>query len=197
MGSFVPNFEQGPYSGIPSPTQSLEFPALYDLSSAQGAVFNAPENQPVLGINGEGEPLSIDLDGESPHILVSAATGGGKSTIQRSIAAQILRNGGVATVLDVKMHSHRWAKNLPNVGYAQNMTEVGNALVELGREVHRRNAIVNDFPGPIEEAPVGPRLVVVFEELNATMGQLKELTRRIPQGTYDAVDAFRDLVFMG
>jgi DNA segregation ATPase FtsK/SpoIIIE-like protein len=197
MSAFIPQFEQGPYSGVPSPTQSLEFPKIYDLSSAQRAVFNSPENAPVLGINGEGEPVSVDLDSESPHILVSAATGGGKSTIQRSLAAQVLRNGGVATFLDVKMHSHRWAKNLPNAGYAQSMTEVGNALVELGREVHRRNAIVDAHPGPIEDAPVGPRIIVVFEEMNATMSQLRELTRRIPQGTYDAIDAFRDLVFMG
>lgn len=195
--SFIPQFEHGPYSGIPSPTQSLEFPSVYDLTTAQSAVFNAPENAPVLGVNGEGEPVSVDLDSDSPHILVSAASGGGKSVIQRTVAAQVLRNGGVATILDVKRHSHRWAKNLPNVGYAQTMTDVGNALVELGREVHRRNEIVDNFPGPIDEAPVGPRILVVFEEMNATMSQLRQLSRRIPDGTYDALDAFRDIVFMG
>jgi DNA segregation ATPase FtsK/SpoIIIE-like protein len=182
---------------MPSPTQSLEFPSIYDLTTAQSAVFNSPENRVVLGVNGEGEPVTVDLDAESPHILVSSATGGGKSVIQRSVAAQVLNKGGVCTILDVKRHSHRWAKNLPNVGYAQSMTDVGNALVELGREVHRRNAIVDNFPGPIEEAPVGPRIMIIFEEMNATMSQLKELSRRIPQGTYDALDAFRDIVFMG
>lgn len=196
--NFIPQFNQGPYSQLSSPAQTLGFPEILDLPNYWTLLNEcSTASEILLGVDGEGKPVKVDLDTDSPHVLVSASSGGGKSVILRSATAQILANGGVATVLDLKRHSHRWAKNLHNVGYAQTLGEIGNALVEIGKEVHRRNMIVDEWPGSIETAPVGPRLVVVFEEMNATMSQLRELTRRIPSGTYDAIDAFRDILFMG
>lgn len=195
--SFIPQFATGPYSQMSTPAQSLGFPTSLTLDDVKDLIVHAAESAPILGVDGTGAPITVDLDSDSPHMLVNASTGGGKSTLVRGITAQMLRNGAVATILDVKRHSHRWAKNLPNVGYASTLPEIGNALVELGKEVHRRNEIVEQWPGSVETAPVGPRIVVAFEEMNATMDQLKELTKRIPNGTYDAVDAFRDIMFLG
>lgn len=197
MTSFVPQFSQGPYSGIASPADSIHFPALFDYDAARDLISYSPENEPILGISGDGQPITVNLDSDSPHVLVSASTGAGKSAVLRALAAQMMRNGSVATFLDLKRHSHRWAKNLPNAGYAQTLPEIGNALVEIGQEVHRRNAIVEDWPGTVETAPVGPRIIVVFEELNATFDSLKQLSKRIPEGTYNALDAFGDIMFMG
>lgn len=200
------NFDNGPYSQMSTPTSSLGFPDILSFASAQGLVEHASENAPLLGVDGSGAPVPVDLDSDSPHVMVSASTGGGKSALLKSIAAQMLSHGAVATVLDVKRHSHFWAKGLPNVGYAETLPQIGNALVELGREVHRRNELAGEWLSnerklgrfsKIEDAPVGPRIVVVFEELNATMSQLKELSRRIPKGAYSAFDALRDIAFMG
>lgn len=191
------DFTAGPYSQMGTPSQSLGFPEVLTYENAYGLIQHAESQSPIMGVDGTGAPISVDLDSDSPHMLVSAGTGGGKSVLLRSLAAQMMANGAIATFLDVKRHSHRWAKNLPNAGYASSLPEIGNALVELGKEVHRRNEIVENWPGTIETAPVGPRIVVVFEEMNATMSQLKELTRRIPNGTYDAMDALRDVAFMG
>ncbi len=191
------NFASGPYSQMSTPSQSLGFPDILTYEAAAGLIQHAPESAPLLGIDGTGAPIGVDLDSDSPHVMVSATTGAGKSVVLRGIAAQMMANGAVATFLDVKRHSHRWAKSLPNAGYAATLPEIGNALVELGKEVHRRNEIVENWPGSIETAPVGPRIVVVFEEMNATMDQLKELTKRIPRGNYDAFDAYRDIAFMG
>lgn len=187
----------GPYSQLSTPAATLGFPDLLSYRDGFHHVAEAPESAPVLGVDGEGNPVSVDFDNDSPHILVSAASGGGKSVIVRSVIAQTLANGGKAVFLDLKRHSHRWAKNLPNVAYAQTLPEIGNALVSIGMEVHRRNEIVENHPGPIEEAPVGERLVIGFEELNATMGQLQEMNRKLPRGSYNAMDAFRDIMFMG
>lgn len=199
------DFSQGVYSGTPSPSQSLEFPELYDVQTAWNAILNTSEGRLLHGINGELEPTYVDLDSESPHVLVSATTGAGKSATMRALLSQALRQGSVGTVLDYKRHSHVWAKGLPNVGYADSITQIGNALCELGREVHRRNGIVDKWltertPGDDRtphNAPVGPRIVVLFEELNAVMTQLKTASRRIPNGTYTAMDALNDIVFMG
>lgn len=151
----------------------------------------------VLGIGPEGA-VTVDLDSESPHILVNAPTGAGKSTVARSIAVQRLSLGDQVVVLDVKMHSHRWARGLePLVHYADTHASVGAALMNLGYELHRRNRIVAEWDGPLEEAPVGPRIVVLFEETNATLTQLRELDKRLATGGYGALDGFRDGVFMG
>ncbi|PRH79381.1 hypothetical protein C6N75_09870 [Streptomyces solincola] len=191
------DFSQGLYSGLATPVSSLNFPELLDYESARDLIASAGESAPLLGVNGEGEPVSVCLDEDSPHVLVNAGSGGGKSVILRSVAAQMLARGSRAVFLDVKRHSHRWAKGLPNAHYAATLPEIGNALISLGMEVHRRNEVVEAFPGPIEEAPVGPRLVVLFEELNATMTQLQALDRKLPRGSYTAMDAFRDIMFMG
>lgn len=200
------DFNSGPYSQMSTPTASLGFPDILSFSGALPLIEDASESAPVLGIDGSGNAIAVDLDSDSPHMLVSASTGGGKSVLLRSIAAQMLAKGSVATVLDIKRHSHFWAKGLPNVGYAETLPQIGNALVELGREVHRRNEAAGEWLAnerklgrfsKIEDAPVGPRIVVLFEELNATMSQLRELGRRLPRGAYSAMDALRDIAFMG
>lgn len=193
-------FATGPYSGQSTAAQSCGFPAILNLDRAEELIRESPSSAPLLGVDGTGDPVSIDLDSDSPHVLVNAATGGGKSALMRSMTAQILARGGLATVLDLKRHSHRWTKGLPNVAYAKTIPEIGNALVELGLEVHRRNEIVENFDGPVEEAPVGPRLVIVFEEMNATMGQLQAYARNNrskARTEYSALDGLNDVMFMG
>src|SRR3546814_15324323 len=85
---------------------------------------------------------SVDLDSESPHILVNAPTNKGKSTVGRSLGVQSLSQGDLVVVLDRKMHSHQWARDLaPVVHYADTTPSIGFALVNLGQELQRRNQI--------------------------------------------------------
>lgn len=180
-----------PYSGLGGKSSDIpELVQLSDFPEASGAVV-------TLGVGTDGA-VSVDLDSESPHILVNAPTGLGKSAVARSIAVQRLALGDLVVVLDVKMHSHRWARQLaPNVHYADTDAEAGAALVNLGRELHRRNQVVRDFEGDVKDAPVGPRLIVIFEETNATLSHLLGMDKQAGPGGYKAMDAFRDLMFMG
>ena len=180
-----------PYSGLGGSVDRIpEFVSVDDLP--------APTDSSVgLGI-GSAEPYVLDLDTESPHILVNAPTGLGKSALARTVAVQRLAQGDLVVILDRKMHSHKWARELaPIVHYADSTADIGSALVNLGAELNRRNAVVRDWDGPEEEAPVGPRIVVVFEETNATLTQLKAMDKSAAQGASLAMDAFADLLFMG
>lgn len=186
----------GPYSG--SATPASEFPSVLPLNEATDYLEGTPDSSVFLGVDGQGQPVRIDLDQDSPHTLVSASTGAGKSAIARSFAVQRLMRGDLVVVLDIKRHSHRWAKGLaPLVHYANDVTTVGDTLVNLGREVHRRNQIVEEWDGPIKDAPVGPPILVVFEEMNATTSRLKALDRQDKSGGYRALDALADVSFMG
>ncbi|MFF5973711.1 hypothetical protein ACFY7C_19500 [Streptomyces sp. NPDC012769] len=191
------NFEAGLYSGLSTPQGSLHFPDVLDWDAARQFIYDTPENEIFLGVDGDGDPIRVNLDDDSPHILINAGSGGGKSTLARGIATQVLTAGANAVFLDAKRHSHRWAKNLPGVHYAQAFAEIGDALVSVGMELHRRNEVIDAFPGPIEEAPVGPRIVLIFEEMNATMDALKSMSKKLPEGEYDAMDALADIMFMG
>lgn len=146
----------------------------------------------VLGVGVKG-PVPVDLDSESPHILVNAPTGKGKSAVARSIGVQRMAQGDFLVVLDRKMHSHMWARQLePLAHYADTTELIGSALINLGRELHRRNQLIKSGA-----TDVGMRIVILFEETNATLGQLKQLDRAAVQGGYGALDAFADLMFMG
>ena len=179
-----------PYSGLGgTPVDIPEFVTIDDIPATSGSLVH-------LGVGAKG-PVSVDLDSESPHILVNAPTGLGKSAVARSIAVQRLSVGDLCVVLDVKMHSHKWARDLtPLVHYADTHASVGSALINIGLELHRRNQVVRDHKGD-GPPPVGPRVIVLFEETNATLTRLAELDKSVAPGGYKALDAFRDIMFMG
>lgn len=180
-----------PYSGLGG--NSAEIPELVTV----GDLPAVTDSTVSLGIGPSG-PVVVDLDSESPHVLVNAPTGEGKSAVARSLAVQRLAAGDMVVVLDVKMHSHRWARDLaPNVFYADTHADVGSALVNLGVELQRRNQVVRDWDGPLGSAPVGPRIIVVFEETNATLTHLKALDKRLAPGAKGAMESFSDIMFMG
>lgn len=191
------DFNAGPYSGLGTPQSSLGFPEMAGWEQCAQYLYNAPDGHVLLGLDGDAGPVYFDFDSDAPHMLINAGSGGGKSTLARGIATQCLMAGATVAFLDAKRHSHRWAKNLPGVHYAETFAKIGDALISIGMELHRRNEIIDSFPGPVEDAPVGERIVIVFEEMNATMDALKSMSKKLPEGDYDAMDALKDIMFMG
>ncbi|MGX5397217.1 hypothetical protein ACWLMY_35860 [Streptomyces anulatus] len=120
-----------------------------------------PEGTALIGISTTGRAIAVDLDGESPHVLDCTATGGGSTTVLRSLTAQFLHQGAHALVLDVKRIFHLWAKALPTVTHRGNTAGIHDALVDLADEVKRRN-----------ELPDVPRLIVAIDSANGTLHQL-------------------------
>lgn len=169
-------------------------------SEYREAVEKAAESAPLIGIGPRGRKVTVDLDAESPHVLVNAGTGGGKSSITRAMSCQVLHNGGQMVVLDVKRHSHKWARDLANVVYCRDIAEIHQALVDLGEEGHRRNRLVDDWEGE-GDPDVGPRMLLIVEESNATLGRLDRYWKEIrPRGgpkTSPALDALAEILFMG
>lgn len=186
----------GPYSGASTPQS--DFPSVLPLNEATDFLSGLSDSEILFGVDGDGEPVVQDLNADSPHILVSASTGAGKSAVARSLAVQRLSRGDTVVFLDVKRHSHRWAKSLaPLIHYAPDVPSVGDALVQLGREVHRRNQVVDEWSGPLEDAPVGPPILVIFEEMNATTSRLRLLDKARKSAGYGALDAWSDILLMG
>ncbi len=155
-----------------------------------------------LAAGGKDKPrlVTVDLDSEAPHVLLSAGTGGGKSVTIRTLTAQAIRRGWHVWVIDVKRHSHMWIRGLPGVRYFRDPEDIHRALILLGAEGDRRNRAWDDVPFG-EKGPTYPRILIVCEEINATANYLRKWWRQVrepgdPQMP-ESVAALGAILFMG
>ncbi|MDX3519477.1 MULTISPECIES: pRL2-11 [Streptomyces] len=164
-------------------------------------VKKVPESAPLIGLERGQKIVSVDLDAESPHVLVSAGTGGGKSVILRTIASQLIHHGAHGYILDFKRVSHMWARGVKNVEYCRDIADIHDALVRLGAEGQRRIHVAEKLGDDADPSEVGPRIVILLEEINATMKQLTRYWEKIKEKgdpkISPAVDALAEILFMG
>ncbi|MFZ3491733.1 pRL2-11 [Streptomyces sp. 5.8] len=164
-------------------------------------VAAAKESAPVIGIGSAGRIITVDLDAESPHILVNASTGGGKSVTLRCIACQMLHHGSLVFVLDTKRISHPWASGLPGVTYCRDIADIHDQLIALGTEGRRRTRVADALGIDADPKDIGPRILILLEEVNATMKQLARYWEKTRESgdpkVSPAVDALNEILYMG
>ena len=139
------------------------------------AIRDAGVDDLVLGIGHDGKIVKVSLSNDSPHIVLSIDSGGGKSVTVRCLASQVLFRGGIAAILDNKLVSHPSLRGLPNVAYADDIEKIHDFLVWLDAEITRRGQFIRshtDLLGNVTGSP-GPRLVVFLEEQNLMMNRLR------------------------
>ncbi|MCG7525156.1 hypothetical protein MHW47_11990 [Streptomyces sp. OfavH-34-F] len=123
-----------------------------------------PEGTALIGIGTDGTAIAIDVD-HAPHILICTGTGGGSTTILRTLTAQFLHQGAHALVLDGPLVAHLWTKDLPTVTHRGSVAGIHDALVGLAAELQRRLHL----DGDLDDAP---RLMVVLDRADDTMRHL-------------------------
>lgn len=139
------------------------------------AMRDAGVDELVLGIGHDGNVVKVSLSNDSPHIVLSIDSGGGKSVTVRCLASQVLLRGGIIGLLDNKLVSHPSLRGLPNVAYADDISKIHDFLCWLDGEITRRGEFIRartDFYGNLTGDP-GPRLVVFLEEQNLMMNRLR------------------------
>jgi hypothetical protein len=151
----------------------------------------------IAGLTTGGRPVIVSLDDDAPHIACSAGSGAGKSVLAKLLAAQVLARGGRVTILDRK-GSHRWARDLAGVTYCTTAEAMHHELLRLSAQADERNAEAMRQP---EGWDPGAREFVIFEEMNATVAQLRQWWEdNRPKGApkqSPAITAFRNIMFMG
>ena len=135
---------------------------------------------------------------------MSGASGSGKSIAIRALVAQALHHGAIVLVLDIKRLSHSYLRGLPNVRYCKSVEEIHAALLWLGGEVLRRAEVADegaDLDGETDHVNIGPRCLIVVEELNATAQRLNAHWRAVrgkdDAKTSPAVECLADVSYMG
>jgi hypothetical protein len=137
-------------------------------------VDNTSDSELFIGLGPREAPVLLNLD-MYPHPGMSMCTGTGKSTTARGMVTQGLHKGWLFLILDPKMDSQLWCRDLPGVRYADTPEEIHHALLWLSDELDRRNEIAKehvDIHGNVDPALIGPRLVVIAEELNTLESDL-------------------------
>ncbi len=184
-------------------TQSAPPPSLVTLADVMPLIKAAKPDEVVWGLGKKRAGVKSSLSGDSPHLGLSMGSGAGKSITGRSVLAQMLYRGAIGLILDIKWISHMWADGLPNVAIARRAEEIHAALIWLGQEVARRNEVAlagADLEGNVHSV-VGPRLIVVGEEMNATANALraywKEVRTKDDPARSPALDALDGASFMG
>lgn len=178
-------------------------PKLVGLTDIRRAIAEAGPHELVFGMGRGGQIVKVSVEQDSPHMGASIPSGGGKSVLAKLVGGQWLCKGGLVCVLDIKMISHPWARNLPNVAYGATRPLIHDILIYLAAELDRRNTVAyaaTDYEGEVH-ANVGPPLLVLCEELNMTMSRLRSYWESI-RGPNDprrspAIDAFETLAFAG
>jgi hypothetical protein len=161
------------------------------------ALGRLPEHEFFLGLGAGGEQQTVSLLADSPHIAISAGSGAGKSVLAQLVAVQVLARGGEVIILDRKS-SHRWARDHDQVTYATKPAAMHAALVWAGELADQRNSQAlheDDGWDP------GHRVLVVAEELNGTIGQLRAFWDDTRTGgdpkVSPALRALGELLYMG
>lgn len=159
-------------------------PSLVRYEDVAGLVERAHANELVTGLGKKNAPVLASLSLDSPHFGIAMGTGAGKSNLAAFWLVQELRRGAIAMVLDAKWFSHPWLikdadgeyDQLPNVAYLSSPAELHAGMVWLGAELQRRTQVARravTASGSLR-GDVGPRLIVVAEELNMASAMLRQ-----------------------
>lgn len=148
----------------------------------------------VMGQGTRGQTVLFDLAIESPHALLAAGSGAGKSELLAWLAGQFMRRGYGIVVLDAKFTSHMWLRRVPGILYAAESEELHDTLLWLDEELLRRARFISAGGDPAALEP----LVVIAEEMNGATNRLRSYWRgEGGKGMSPALTALANLSAMG
>jgi hypothetical protein len=152
-------------------------PAKLAMSEILAKLATVDADSLAMGLAKRGHLATFSLTEESPHLLIGAGPGAGKSELLAFLVGQLTRRGYGAVYLDAKYVSHMYARRIPGMLYASESEELHEALLWLESELLRRARDVAKGGNPDRYVP----LVVVLEEMNAATNRLRSYWGTIKQ----------------
>ncbi len=153
----------------------------------------------ALGVN--GKVLGADVASQTPHLVINARTGWGKSSAVGLAIAHVLHHGGDVVIPDIKVISLDQFEGLDGVTYRDDIAGIHDVLVRMGELLEFRNREVKRRKRAGLPRMEFPRALVVVEEINALMRRLKSHWLEVrPKGDRrpsPAITAYEDMLVMG
>lgn len=119
---------------------------------------------PLLGLAADDVPLTLPASAD--HVLVATGSGGGTTTVLRSLAAQAMALGARLDVIDPGGAVQLWATNLPDVTCNSRIAKIHDRLLLLA-------AGLKDGTRP-KGAGFAGRQVVVIENIAMLADSLRQ-----------------------
>jgi len=161
-----------------------------------------PESKILMGLGPSSVPTIIDLDNEAPHVLLSMGPGTGKSNVVRGIMAQSFHKNSRPKGRKVRVilidpkggRAHQWVRGRSDVVYCRTPEQIHTVWLAIQDEMTARYDRIDS------DEDVGPRILLVIEEINAMMMILNQHWRKT-KGPKDpkmspALEAMQSLLFM-
>lgn len=180
-----------PYGHFTTPAKP---PAKVAMTDILAAAEQMSADKVLMGTGSRMSAVTFDLAMESPHLLINAQSGAGKSELLAWIVGQFMRRGYGVIVLDAKFVSHMWLRRVPGVAYCAETEELHEGLLWLDGELLRRARFVAAGGDPDKLIP----LVVLLEEMNGATNRLRAYWREQGgKGMSPALTALANLANMG
>jgi len=180
-------------------------PKFVSFADIRKPMLEAPPFTSVIGLGPKNKVITWSVGNPKStavHMLVSAATGGGKSTLTKLIVCQWLASGGIVIICDIKRVSHMWAVGLPGVIYCRSVPDIHTAQIAVAEECDKRFDIIEHENDEDAISHLGlPPVLIVNEEFNVTMARLRsyweghEDSKRIKKSP--GVEAWGRILFTG
>lgn len=146
----------------PKPPRSVSF------AEGMAMLEGLGDEEIAMGAGPNGKRVTLSLAGDSPHGLLAAGSGAGKSELLAYAVGQFMRRGYGVLVADAKYTSHMWLRRVPGVAYASESEDMHYALLWLDSEVMSRARFVSMGGDPDTLKPI----VAILEEMNSARARL-------------------------
>jgi hypothetical protein len=160
-------------------------PMLVPFSDIRKAMLSSEPFTSVIGLGPKSKVISWSVGNPKStavHMLISAATGGGKSTLTKLVICQWLADGGIVIICDIKRVSHMWARGLPGVIYCRSVVDIHMAQIAVADECDKRFDIIEQADDEHAIKNLGlPPILIVNEEFNVTMARLRSYWTQQPE----------------
>lgn len=189
------------YNLVGKPTVTFKHapaaPSVVNFETCKTHINSADPGKLFLGISNMNRPVYADIDGESPHLAIGMGTGGGKSTLIRLLIFGLLRQGVERIdILDVKMVSQNWARNVPGIYIHNDLDDIEKTIHDFSAQMQLRYQQLKD-----DADKTFRRRVLIIEEQNSLIDYIRnnyanKRTRSQPS-TPPAIQDLSFIIFQG
>jgi hypothetical protein len=122
--------------------RAREMPSKVYLSDVLAKVEALPDHKTAIGLDDQGNLVCWDWSCENPHGMVVAGSRHGKTELNRSITAQVVRKGGRVCAVDCKRISFQGLEGVPGFELRNNPRDIRGMwelIEEFYEEMERRS----------------------------------------------------------
>lgn len=132
-----------------------------------------PIDRIPFGVDKSGKWIHADLRNETPHVLISAATGWGKTSLMSIFVARVAGRGGVVDICDPKVVGFADTfRNIPNINIHTSIEDMTETITAFREEIQRRYELIGQG-ADINDHDKFPLKLLVLDEMGTLVAMMR------------------------